>query len=301
MDRFKEGYPEPHILPWSRFETLSKVDGRNRRVVSVADVHGDYEGLVSILQKSGLLLRNNSTNETFWVGGNAILVQTGDLIDRGNRSADVLRLMAKLQLQAKEKDGRVVILMGNHELMNLMEMSEDELKFSSFLPFIGEFGCFVRSFSLVTVVDTGDVRILFVHGGLTDDFLHGEHPIEDLNDQFSDYTSMIYLRSQSDEKLLSWHGPMWSRFFALETNESSVCSALESTLRLADADKMVVGHTVQPRSQVTTRCKGRLILGDVGFSPYYYGHRIAIEHFPNGTHKVIEDNKVDPSLLPIIL
>jgi hypothetical protein len=48
------------------------------RVVAVGDVHGDLNGVVSILQEAGLI---NAAHH--WTGGNAVLVQTGDLLDRG--------------------------------------------------------------------------------------------------------------------------------------------------------------------------------------------------------------------------
>ena len=52
------------------------------RVVAIGDVHGEYDGLVSILQRTGLI-----DAETHWIGGDTTLVQTGDLFDRGVGSA----------------------------------------------------------------------------------------------------------------------------------------------------------------------------------------------------------------------
>ena len=85
------------------------------RVVAVGDVHGDFDGVVSILQEAGLI-----DARSHWKGGNAILVQVGDLVDRGPRSRDVLDLFMALEAEAPHSGGRVVVLLGNHEVMNFM-------------------------------------------------------------------------------------------------------------------------------------------------------------------------------------
>jgi len=44
------------------------------RIVAVGDIHGSYDGLVSILQRAELI-----DAETHWVGGGATMVQVGDI------------------------------------------------------------------------------------------------------------------------------------------------------------------------------------------------------------------------------
>jgi 3',5'-cyclic AMP phosphodiesterase CpdA len=53
-----------------------------------------------------------------WAGGSDILVQTGDIVDRGTYALDIYRLMQKLRGQADAAGGRVVSILGNHEIMN---------------------------------------------------------------------------------------------------------------------------------------------------------------------------------------
>ncbi len=88
--------------------------GDGARIVAVGDVHGAYEGLVSILQETGLI-----DSELRWSGGDTILVQTGDLLDRGVRVREAMDLMMRLQDEAAAAGGKVVALLGNHEAMNL--------------------------------------------------------------------------------------------------------------------------------------------------------------------------------------
>ena len=88
---------------------------QGRRIVAVGDVHGAFDGFVSILQAAGLL-----DNGKQWSGGNAILVQTGDVFDRGDGVRNALDLLMRLDDEAKRAGGRVEALVGNHEVMNLI-------------------------------------------------------------------------------------------------------------------------------------------------------------------------------------
>jgi len=84
------------------------------RVVAIGDIHGDFDAFAGILQRAQLVdpgLR--------WAGGNAILVQTGDFLDRGPKARAVMDLLMSLQEGAPKQGGRVIVLMGNHEAMNI--------------------------------------------------------------------------------------------------------------------------------------------------------------------------------------
>lgn len=85
------------------------------RVVVVPDVHGAYTELVALLQRTRLVGANLQ-----WTGGSATLVQLGDVIDRGARSRDCLDLLMSLERQAPKAGGKVIPLLGNHEVMNVM-------------------------------------------------------------------------------------------------------------------------------------------------------------------------------------
>jgi len=85
------------------------------RVVAVGDIHGAYAELVSILAEAGLIDHRQQ-----WTGGDTILVQTGDFLDRGTDSLEVAELLMELQRQAPDAGGKVVVLLGNHEALNLI-------------------------------------------------------------------------------------------------------------------------------------------------------------------------------------
>jgi hypothetical protein len=84
-------------------------------LVAIGDVHGDFDDFSSILQRVGLI-----DEQRHWTGGNATLLQLGDLIDRGPKPRQVLDLMLSLDEQSEKAGGHVVALLGNHEIMNLM-------------------------------------------------------------------------------------------------------------------------------------------------------------------------------------
>jgi hypothetical protein len=85
-----------------------------QRTVVIGDIHGDFEGLTGILRQAGITDASDR-----WVAGNTTVVQTGDMTDRGAGVRAVLELLMGLEQQAKAAGGRLVVLLGNHEVMNL--------------------------------------------------------------------------------------------------------------------------------------------------------------------------------------
>jgi hypothetical protein len=90
------------------------------RIVAIADVHGAGDAFTGILQRAGLI-----DGQRRWAGGTAVFVQTGDLLDRGADAREVLDLLIALEPQAAKAGGRVQVLLGNHEFMNLLGETRD--------------------------------------------------------------------------------------------------------------------------------------------------------------------------------
>jgi len=85
-----------------------------RRIVAVGDLHGDYDRCIEVLRAARIIDRSGN-----WSGGRTHLVQTGDIHDRGPHARRILDLFMKLEKQAERAGGRVHVLIGNHEAMNL--------------------------------------------------------------------------------------------------------------------------------------------------------------------------------------
>jgi hypothetical protein len=84
------------------------------RIVAVGDLHGDYDVWIDIARAAGLVDAKNR-----WAGGTTTLVQAGDIADRGADSLKIVRHLRKLEKEAAKAGGRVIVLLGNHEAMNM--------------------------------------------------------------------------------------------------------------------------------------------------------------------------------------
>ena len=84
------------------------------RIVAIGDLHGDYDAWRAVAAASGLIDAKGK-----WTGGKAVLVQLGDVPDRGPDSLKIIRDLMRLQREASRKGGKVYALVGNHEAMNM--------------------------------------------------------------------------------------------------------------------------------------------------------------------------------------
>ena len=85
-----------------------------QRVVAVGDLHGDYEAWIDIAKAARLV-----GADLKWSGGQTVLVQLGDITDRGPDSLKIIRHLQQLHRQARAAGGNVVVLLGNHEAMQV--------------------------------------------------------------------------------------------------------------------------------------------------------------------------------------
>lgn len=89
--------------------------GAQPQIIAIADVHGDYDDFVALMQKTGLI-----DKDLHWASGNTTFVQVGDLLDRGPKPKEAMDLVMALEGEAQEAGGKVIPVLGNHEVMNMM-------------------------------------------------------------------------------------------------------------------------------------------------------------------------------------
>ena len=89
------------------------------RVVALGDVHGDIGQARRALSIAGVLGEGGDAVNPEWVGGDTVVVQVGDVLDRGDDEIAILILLQKLHKQAEKEGGAVYILNGNHEVLNV--------------------------------------------------------------------------------------------------------------------------------------------------------------------------------------
>jgi len=84
------------------------------RVIVLGDVHGAYDKMVTLLVGTGTI-----DDRLTWTGADQHLVFCGDLTDRGSNDRAVMDLARRLQEEAAAAGGRVHVVLGNHDVMNL--------------------------------------------------------------------------------------------------------------------------------------------------------------------------------------
>ncbi|KAL1518794.1 hypothetical protein AB1Y20_003074 [Prymnesium parvum] len=238
------------------------------RVVAIGDLHGDAAAFARALRLAGVYEVG-----TGWVGGQTVLVQLGDVLDRGDQEMGCLRLLREVKRSAAACGGAVVSLLGNHEAMNAAGITymaspraaaEFEDRATAFLPG-SALALELATWPVVCVV--GDTA--FCHAGLSvDDVVAG---VEAINARASSWLRAEHGRSPPPDFLFPSRtnrgGPLWSRVLSdpPDTEPSkAACDDVRMALRRLGAARLVVGHTVQQRINCACGCSVFRI--DVGLS-----------------------------------
>jgi hypothetical protein len=233
----------------------------------------------------------NSQNQ--WIGGNLVVVQVGDQLDRGDGERAILDLLERLADEAHAAGGALYALNGNHEVMNVDEdfryvtsggwsaFSDISLsgagssvwnypanqrgRVAAFLPG-GPYARILGEHNTAMVV--GDT--LFVHGGIHPQ--HVQYGLETLNSAVQQWMKGY----RSKPSILGGDSsPIWSRAYSQGTT-SSGCSTLEAVLDAVGVSRMVVAHTVQSQG-INSACNGQVWRIDVGMSAHYGGDEAGLE------------------------
>ncbi|VFQ71792.1 unnamed protein product [Cuscuta campestris] len=92
------------------------VSAPGRRIIAVGDLHGDIDKARRAFEIAGVM---SCDGQDLWIGGETVLVQLGDILDRGEDELAILSLLRSLDIQAKAHGGAVFQVIGNHETMNV--------------------------------------------------------------------------------------------------------------------------------------------------------------------------------------
>jgi hypothetical protein len=92
------------------------------RVVAVGDLHGDYDHFIEILKAPEVGIVDDDLH---WIAGKTHLVQIGDVMDRYDYAKRIFVLIMRLEKEAEAAGGKVHMLIGNHEEMNIGDFAFD--------------------------------------------------------------------------------------------------------------------------------------------------------------------------------
>jgi hypothetical protein len=277
---------QPHILP------------PVKRIIVIGDIHGDWEMTLESLKIAKLI-----DDKGNWNGGETVVVQVGDQIDRcrykdipcNNKEATendegndwkILQYFTELHKQAQKVGGAVYSLLGNHELMNV----DGDFRYVSYEG-IQEFKDYKKSdgsgfkdgkearkwaFDLGNPISeflacTRMVALkigsnLFVHGGILPE-ISKKYSVKNLNQLMS-----LYLLKELDKNMFkdffnSNKSPLWTREFAnMNINKDKCKNLLDPLKEIYQVDKIFVGHTPILEYGISSVCDGKIWLTDYGLS-----------------------------------
>lgn len=276
-----------------------------RRIIGVADLHGDYDHALAVLRNTGVI----APDSTKWIAGKDILVSTGDTVDRGDDTIKLYTLYQSLREQSAKAGGQVINLLGNHEMMNALHdwryvtngdidsfggeagrrraMSIDGWLGKEWLDFYNV----TANVALLPNAARGIIddwvtssSITFVHGGITP---HWANMGTDAINELGHSLLLKALSSPSEEydlpnnitkpELALWSsdGPFWYRGYATD-DETTACALVQQALHGLGSYRMVMGHTPH-FSGIRRRCKDdQILVIDTGISKAYGGAQSAI-------------------------
>lgn len=257
-----------------------------RRMAAIGDVHGDLEATRQALRLAGAIDEDDR-----WIGGDLVVVQTGDQLDRGDDEPEILALLDRLRVEAEEAGGELHVLNGNHEIMNAagdfryvtpegftdfeniegLDLDDPRLarlaanmrpRAAAFVPG-GPYAKILAHRNVAIIV--GDT--VFAHGGVLP---RHTAKLEQLNDDVRRWLAAAHDEPRDVvEAIMAPDSPVWTRAYSDDVGPDD-CAALDEALKALSARRMVVGHTVQ-KGGITSACDEKVWRIDVGMAEHYGG------------------------------
>ncbi len=235
------------------FSDLNNYSTANRIIV-IGDVHGDIKRLKNILINASII-----NNDLEWIANppDTIVVQIGDQVDSLNRDPNiiewekledfnVLYFTNTLDNIAKTKGGRMISLIGNHELMNVIgnfsyvsTKSNFSSRYNYFMP-KGILSPILAKRPLILKIGP----LYFCHAGIR------KHHIDILNKYNKDIlyindiwnkfmlTGQLNIEDKEifDKIILDMEGILWTR----NTDDDDILNEMFNYL---ECEYMFIGHT----------------------------------------------------------
>ena len=229
---------------------------RADRIVIIGDIHGDIKRFKNILIDASII-----NNNIEWIANppNTIIMQLGDQVDSQNRDTNIkdwevlhdtemIHFTNFLNNIAKTKGGKVISLIGNHELMNVIG-NYSYVSSKSIQNMKSRNDLFKPGGTLSPILCNRPIvvkvgELLFCHAGLR------KHHLDVLQKHGKDlsYLNIIWKNFMKDQKvliedkeifdkiILDFEGILWSREFDSP-------DVMQQMLANLGCVYMVIGHT----------------------------------------------------------
>lgn len=300
------------------------------RVIAIGDLHGDWRKTIESLRTANVI-RINENMEVEWTGGDAVVVQLGDVMDRGDHEIAIVMLLRQLHEQAVNQGGAVYMLNGNHESLNICGdfryvtpgafvesalfagLSEKDLKDWDLLARV-RYAVYRPGGPMAMELSKNPTAMIindtaFAHGGLLP--LHVNYGLERLNQEVSAW--MRAERTQDGGKALppflamgDANSIMWNRSLSRERFPSPheryhACRALQQVLLKVGAKRLIVGHTPQIAG-ANCECDGQVWRMDVGMSYGVLNRPVQVLEITKNPDTGGDEVSVlsDPNALPLL-
>jgi hypothetical protein len=277
------------------YEHIPSILPAVRRIVAIGDIHGDWDAMVKTLKLAKVI-----NDKLEWNGNDTVIVQVGDQIDRcrpykytcdnpkatiddENSDEKILKFFTELNTKARLHGGRVITLLGNHEIMNV----QGNMTYVSYEGFkhykdgikgrreAFEPGAYMAKFlactRLACVVIGSNI---FVHAGIVPGLINNM-TIDEINILVRKWllkqinVDNMYNIISSDKI-----SPFWPRVFGsippISTDHPNCHKYLEPVLHTIQNKHMIIGHTpqiyVNSKIGINSTCNNKLWRIDVGIS-----------------------------------
>jgi hypothetical protein len=213
------------------------------KFLTISDFDGHIEGLTMVLTGEGII------DEDFnWIYGDGHLIISGDLFDRGFHITESLWLLYKLENEAIAQGGKVHLVIGNHEMMNLRDdwryvevkyFNNAHLLNKRMLDLYGqnsEIGRWLRTKNIIERIG----EYVFLHGGLSPQVSALDLTYEQINDYGRLRMDNIPCPTNACTVVNGSDGVYWYRGMA---NEELTQTQVDDILEGFEAKRVIMGHT----------------------------------------------------------
>jgi len=234
----------------SNLDYVQKFDNVEN-LIAISDVHGQFNVMVKLLRKHKVIDKDYN-----WIFEGGHLVVLGDIMDRGPHVTESLWLIFQLEQQAKKAGGKVHVLLGNHELMVLNNdiryihekyINSSKLMKTTYSHLYSEnsfLGNWLRKKPVFVTIND----MLFVHAGVTTDFIKKGYTRAQINKLFTEdivgQTWNTILANPISTFMMESNGPIWYRGYFDEPVIKEY--QVDHLLNYFNVDHIIVGHTSMP-------------------------------------------------------